>query len=252
MNVASIYFHQPLHELLRSKNREQLQVIQFKGQQTIKHLAESLGIPHTEIGQIKIAGMQLGFGYIMKSGDIVEVFPASAESDHLSGMFEHEHLVIPARFILDNHLGRLASDLRILGFDADYSNNYQDTQLAEIAIQTRRILLTRDRQLLMRKMIRFGYLVRSLEPDQQLLEILSRFNITSEINLFQRCTRCNHPLEPVEKEEIEHRLEPLTKKYFFDFHICPGCEQIYWAGSHVTKIRKHLLDLLSPGITDDI
>jgi len=252
MTVAYIYFHHPLHELLRARDREPLQRIEFKGQQTIKHLAESLGIPHTEIGQIKIAGTHLGFGYIMKNGDTVEIFPASAENDHLSDMFEHGRLVIPARFILDNHLGRLASDMRMLGFDADFSNHFQDTQLAEKAIQTGRILLTRDRQLLMRKMIRFGYLVRSLDPDQQLLEILNRFNITSDINLFQRCTRCNHTLEPVEKQEIEHRLEPLTKIYFFDFHICAGCEQIYWTGSHVTKIKKRLVDLLPQGITDDI
>ena len=244
MTIAHIQFHEPLQELLRSRNRAQLQRIEFKGSQTIKHLVESLGVPHTEVGQLQVMDNTIGFGYLVKSGDIVHVNVATADHDHLSGMFDDGRMTIPARFILDNHLGKLASDMRMLGFDAYYSNAYQDQGLVESAISEGRILLTRDRQLLMRKTIRYGYLLRSLQPDEQLLEILERFNLFSDINLFQRCMRCNHLLEPIEKKEIEHRLEPLTNKYFFEFHICTGCQQIYWSGSHVERMEKHLEEIL--------
>ena len=33
-------------------------------------------------------------------------------------------------FVLDNHLGRLAMYLRMLGFDTLYRNDYQDPELA--------------------------------------------------------------------------------------------------------------------------
>jgi len=241
---AHIQFHEPLQELLRTRNRTQLQRIEFKSSQTIKHLMESLGVPHTEIGQLQVIDNTIGFRYLVKSGDIVHVYPASASLDNLSGMFNDGRMTIPARFILDNHLGKLAADMRMLGFDADYSNAYQDQDLAESAISEGRILLTRDRQLLMRKTIRYGYLLRSLLPDEQLLEILKRFNLFSDINLFQRCMRCNHLLEQVEKKDIESQLQPLTKKYFRDFKICTGCQQIYWPGSHVERMEERLAEIL--------
>ena len=238
--TAHIHLHQPLQELLRSRIRGSLQPIEFKGHQTIKHLVESMGIPHTEIGMLQVMESRIGLGYLVKSGDVVHVYPATPVQDHLSGIFKDGQMVIPPHFILDNHLGKLAGDLRMLGFDAGYSNQYQDQELAEAAIAQKRILLTRDRQLLMRKFIQYGYLVRSLNPDEQLLEILQRFNLSAGINLFQRCMRCNQILKPVKKKEIQHRLESLTKKYFFEFKICPGCQRVYWPGSHIEKMEKRL------------
>lgn len=244
VTIAHIHFHEPLQELLRSRNREQLQRIEFKGSQTIKHLVESLGVPHTEVGLLQVMENTIGFGYLVKKGDMVHVHHSSADLDHLSGMFNDGRMTIPARFILDNHLGKLAGDMRMLGLDADYSNKYQDQELAETTVAEKRILLTRDRQLLMRKTIRYGYLLRSLQPDEQLLEILQRFNLFSDIKLFQRCMVCNHQLEPVERDEIEHRLEPLTKKFFFEFQICIGCGRIYWPGSHVERMETRLAEIL--------
>ncbi|MBU0482663.1 MAG: Mut7-C RNAse domain-containing protein [Proteobacteria bacterium] len=31
---------------------------------------------------------------------------------------------------------------------------------------------------------------------------------------------------------VLERLEPLTRKYYADFHHCPMCARIYWPGSH--------------------
>ncbi len=243
MTIADIHFHEPLQKLLRSKKGEHQVRIEFNSHQTIKHLVESLGVPHTEVGQLQVLDGLIGFGYEVKHGDRVHVYPATPDLDQLSGMFENGKIAIPARFILDNHLGKLAADLRMLGFDADYSNQYQDQELAETAVAQVKILLTRDRQLLMRKSVRYGYLLRSLQPDEQLLEILARFDLYADIQLFKRCIRCNQLLVQVEKETIEHRLEPLTKKYFNEFHICSGCQQVYWAGSHLERMEARITDI---------
>lgn len=145
---------------------------------------------------------------------------------------------IEPRFLLDCHLGRLNAHLRMLGFDCSYQNDYDDAMMTGIAQREARILLTRDRRLLMRKVIQHGYCLRSLEPLEQLTEVVQRFDLTDKIQPFHRCLRCNHPLEPVDKEAVIDRLEPLTKLYFDEFHICPACRQIYWKGSHYERMLK--------------
>ena len=233
-----------LNELLPKRCRYKQLEVKYQGRQSIKHIIESLGIPHTEIGFLTARGKPVDFNYLVQSGDVILVHPATPELDGLSGLFNDGKITLEPRFILDNHLGKLATYLRILGFDAMYRNDYQDDELAIITIDLDRILLTRDRQLLMRKTIRFGYLIRSLEPEEQVIEILHRFNLTEQITPFHRCLRCNAQLEPVQKESIMHRLQPKTKKYFQEFHICPQCERIYWKGSHYEQMDQLITNLL--------
>ena len=149
-----------------------------------------------------------------------------------------------ARFILDNHLGKLAASLRMLGFDTLYRNDYQDDELAATAAAEQRILLTRDRRLLMRKVIPRGYCVRPDDPQQQIRAVLHRYNLYRQVRPFQRCLRCNHPLQPVAKAEVFERLEPLTKLYFDEFSICPSCNQVYWEGSHYDTHAALIADLV--------
>jgi hypothetical protein len=125
----------------------------------------------------------------------------------------------------------------MLGFDSLYRNDYQDEQLAEIASREERTLLTRDRRLLMRKAITRGYCLHSTDPRQQAMEVLGRFKLSGQVNPFQRCLRCNSPLQWVNKEEIIDRLEPLTRLYFDEFRICPSCKQVYWKGSHYSHMQ---------------
>lgn len=217
---AVFSFEPGLEFFLQPNQRGRSVVVSFQGRQSIKHLVESLGIPHTEIGRILINGQPGGPDTITRDGDKVEVYSV------------RPHLPEKASFVLDAHLGKLTARLRMLGFNCLYKNDYQDPDLVEIAVSQGRILLTRDRRLLMRKGVSRGYCLRSLDPKEQMNEIISRFKLSGEITPFRRCMRCNHLLEPVEKEQIIDRLEPLTRKYFNDFRICPACQQVYWKGSH--------------------
>jgi uncharacterized protein with PIN domain len=232
-----------LNNLLPKKNRFKEVSVDFKGRQSVKHIIESLGIPHTEIGLIITNGNPVGFDYLVQDEDRINVHPASPENDQYSGILNNGNLMIKPKFILDNHLGKLATYLRIFGFDAMYHNDYQDDDLATDAVNLGRILLSRDRQLLMRKTIRYGYLIRSLEPDLQFIEIINRFNLGSLIQPFNRCLRCNTSLEPVNKETIVNRLQPKTKRYFQEFHICPHCDRIYWKGSHYDRMQQKIAEL---------
>jgi uncharacterized protein with PIN domain len=132
----------------------------------------------------------------------------------------------------------------MLGLDCLYRNDFQDEDLAQIASTGEHILLSRDRRLLMRKAVRYGYCIRSLEPEEQISEVLARFALSGYIIPFHRCLRCNALLEPVEKSAVLDRLEPLTQLYFNEFHRCPACGQIYWKGSHYDQMVVRLHHLL--------
>ena len=228
MSTAQFLFLGRLNDFLPREQRSQPIVVSFQGRQSLKHLAESLGVPHPEIGRIVVQGRDATLDRLALDGERVEVYP-----------IENGCPVAP-RFLLDCHLGRLTAYLRMLGFDSLYQNDYDDPVMAEIVHRDERILLTRDRRLLMRKLVQHGYCLRSLDSSEQVLEIVQRFDLTDKIQPFHRCLRCNHVLEPVEKEVILDRLEPLTKQYFDDFHLCPACRQIYWKGSHY----EHMQDLI--------
>jgi uncharacterized protein with PIN domain len=228
---AHFTFFAELNDFLPRHQKNTTFTIDFEDHQTIKHLIESLGVPHTEVGRILINGHPAEFSCCLQDGDGVTVYPADSP---LAG---------EPSFVLDNHLGQLATYLRMLGFDALYRNDYQDDELAHVAIQEGRILLTRDRRLLMRKVITLGYCPHQSDPRQQAVEVLRRFNLFGQVRPFQRCLRCNAPLQPVSKQDVLDRLEPLTKQYYNEFHLCPSCNQVYWKGSHFERMQQMIAEM---------
>lgn len=244
MKIARFHFHDDLNDFLPAERKEIWFSYRFQGPQSVKHLIESLGVPHIEVGLILVDGTPNGFDYLVKDGDDIEVFPlfsSAVNNSRLSQPFPPGE----RRFILDNHLGRLAYYLRMLGFDCLYQNNYQDEDLAAIASRGERILLTRDRRLLMRNAVKYGYCVRSKTPRLQLIEIIRRFDLAGAIVPFRRCMRCNGILQPVKKEDVLSQLQPLTKKYFDEFKICPECRQVYWKGSHYERMNQLINQILA-------
>lgn len=240
--TACFHFSTDLQGFLAHSDRGRPTIFSFKGQQSVKHLIEAAGVPHTEIGLLRANQRQIGLDYIVQDQDCIEVFSIY---DHPQETPECVTAKAP-KFILDNHLGKLATYLRMLGFDCLYDNQLSDQDLAHKSTTEGRILLTRDRRLLMRKIVHTGYFVRSKEPLDQAAEIIRRFNLYDKIQPFRRCLRCNHILEPVEKASILHRLQPKTRLYYEKFHICPRCDQIYWQGSHYERMLEMIQTILAP------
>jgi uncharacterized protein with PIN domain len=226
MSTAYFSFIGRLNDFLPREQRGQVIPVRFRERQSVKHLAESLGVPHPEIGRVQVNGGDEPLNVITQDQDRVEIHPVK------------DGYTVEPRFVIDGHLGRLAAYLRMLGIDSVYHSDFDDAQLAEVAQREARILLSRDRRLLMRKSVADGYCLRSLNSIEQLNEVVKRFDLANRTVPFHRCLRCNHLLEPVSKEEIIDRLELLTKKYFDEFHICTACGQIYWKGSHYERMQK--------------
>lgn len=239
---AFFIIHGALNDFLPARMRFQIIPVHFRGRQSVKHLVESLGIPHVEVGHIVIAQNQVDFDYLVGHLEHVQVYPYNEPLELPNTAYAPSDET--ARFVVDNHLGKLAAYLRMLGFDTIYRSDIQDDELAAIAHQEERILLTRDHRLLMRAYVRYGYWVRSKLPQLQIREIIQRWNLTPLVRPFRRCIRCNGVLLPVDKEQIQDRLQPLTKLYFEEFRICPDCQQIYWKGSHFERMNHFIMDTL--------
>ncbi|NOX79827.1 MAG: hypothetical protein GXP57_01815 [Deltaproteobacteria bacterium] len=141
---------------------------------------------------------------------------------------------------MDVNVGKLARLLRMAGFDTLYDRCWKDDKLVALCCRERRILLTRDLGLLQRKQVEFGRYIRALGPSEQLLEVIGLLGLERHVVPFSRCMVCNCPLQPIAKEKINHRLQPLTRKYYNSFSRCPGCRRIYWPGSHLDGMRQLL------------
>ena len=127
---------------------------------TIKHVVESLGVPHTEFDRVTVNGELRASTEQLSEGDRIEVFP-----------YPEPILLADPTFVVDGHLGRLSAYLRMLGFDTWYDRFADDVLLASIASGEHRVLLTRDVGLLKRREVEHGYCVRSDKPHNQLREV---------------------------------------------------------------------------------
>jgi uncharacterized protein len=205
---------------------------------SVKDIIEACGVPHPEVDLILVNGQPVDFDYPIAKDVTVELYPVEPSSPD----FKDKRLQVSRvnRFVVDGHLGTLARDLRLLGFDVAYDSHAEDRQLLDIMERENRALLTRDRRLLMHRVVKTGYCPRSQNADEQTVEVIRRFDLLNSPAPFTRCLRCNAPLRKVSKAEIMERLEPLTKIYYEQFRRCTGCDQIYWPGSHFSKLQKRL------------
>ena len=245
MAQAIFRFHNALNEFLSKDHKWNDIIVAFNGHETVKHLLESLGVPHTEVDIILVDGVSVDFAARLEDGCRVDVFPGSTQLENTSAIHLQQEPKGEPRFVADGHLGKLVSYLRLLGFDVLYCNDCSDEMLAELSSNQDRIMLTRDRGLLKRNQVRYGYCVMAKVPQTQVVEVLRRFNIADKARPFSRCARCNGSLIPVEKMAIFDRLEPKTKQYYNEFHVCQKCDQIYWKGSHFDRMESQLQNFLS-------
>ena len=128
----------------------------------------------------------------------------------------------------------------MLGFDTLYSNSYDDFSLSRISRDHRRIILTRDRELLKRSMITHGYCLRSDQPMEQLLEVLKRFDLREKIRPFSRCLRCNSLLREIDRERAAASVPEYVARTYERYKTCPECGRIYWQGSHWEHMKSVL------------
>lgn len=238
MAAVTFRFYGDLNFFLPANHRQRDIACPFNGPQSVKHLIESLGVPHPEIAAILIDGEPVGFEAMPIDGNRIAVYPELCVINMEDIAPLRPPYPDPPAFLADNHLGRLARYLRLLGIDTAYGGMEDDERLAERAADERRVLLTRDRGLLKRRLVIWGYCLRTTDSRGQLFDVARRFDLSGRFAPWTRCLRCNGLLQPVAKAAVLERLEPKTKLYYDEFQRCAGCGQIYWRGSHFGELER--------------
>jgi uncharacterized protein with PIN domain len=141
------------------------------------------------------------------------------------------------RFAVDAMLGRLAKWLRFMGYDTLYvdfsmvgSNN-----VAAMAAQGR-VLVSRNRKHMNPQWPQEQLVIENNDPMLQLREVFDKLDVRPDPNhFFTRCTICNGLLETVGREEVRKRVPEYVSESHDRFSRCPGCDKIYWPGTHLQR-----------------
>ncbi|HEC23782.1 MAG TPA: hypothetical protein ENI95_12790 [Chloroflexi bacterium] len=146
--------------------------------------------------------------------------------------------------LLDAMLGRLATWLRLMGYDAAYLADTDDIEVVRLARAEARVLLTRDRGLAARRGVR-AILIASQSLEEQLAQVIREIGPPPE-PITPRCSVCNTPLEPLPREAARERVPPYVWRTQQTFTYCPGCHRVYWPGTHWAAIQRQLREIGNP------
>jgi uncharacterized protein with PIN domain len=241
-------FRGDLAWFLRREFRQSGSVRRTLGEKTsVKDAIEACGVPHVEVDLIVQSDelgapvRPLGFSEVIESPCVLEIYSVPAPDEILpdAPRLQRRH---SERFVADGHLGTLVRYLRLLGVDVWYENHADDGRLLGVMEAEDRVLLTRDRRLLMHSVVHTGYCPRSDQPEEQAREVVRRFGLGLSSATWSRCLCCNGLLANVSKDEVLAALadEPRTLRHHENFLRCQQCGRIYWRGSHDKNLRQRL------------
>jgi Uncharacterized conserved protein len=148
------------------------------------------------------------------------------------------------KFIADNNVGKLAKWLRMIGYDTLLFKEVDDRKMIKIALNQSRVILTRDTQLMKRRLVTDGklkaILIKQDDPKMQLQETAKILNLDYHFRPLALCLECNQPLMPRSKEEVRDLVPPHVFKTQNQYMECPMCHRIYWQGTHWQAMVKKL------------
>jgi len=153
------------------------------------------------------------------------------------------------KFIVDQNVGRLVKWLRIMGYDTIFFNGSNDSLMIATALAEGRVILTRDTQIMRRRVVTKGLLkailIQSEYPQEQIRQVIETLNLDCLSRPFTLCLECNQPLVERSKEQVKDLVPPYVFKTQKQYMECPSCHRIYWRGTHwqaMTKRLEHFME----------
>ena len=141
-------------------------------------------------------------------------------------------------------MGKLAKWLRIMGYDTLFFNGTNDADLVAMALAEGRVILTRDTQIMRRRVVTSGQLkailINSDEPEQQMHQVIDTLNLDCQFRPFALCLECNQPLLERSKQEVKDLVPPFVFQTQSQYMECPACHRIYWRGTHWQAMTRKL------------
>jgi len=243
MPVAYARFYAELNDHLPAPKQYVRFARAFEDPCSVLQFIAGEGIPSGEVDLVLLNGVSADLPSVLHDGDQVSVYPVFETFDISTLQRIRSRPLRRPRFVLDVHLGKLSSLMRMLGIDTLYSNAYTDEEILTISQAEGRVVLSKDRGLLRHEALTRGFHVREKDPRLQIREVLERFDLRECVAPFTRCMRCNTLLEQVTREEVVEQLPPRVRETFRDFWRCATCARIFWRGSHYERMKALVLHL---------
>jgi hypothetical protein len=234
---AELRFYEELNDFLPEERRKVAFAVEVDRARSVKDAIESVGVPHTEVDLILVDGRSVDFAHLLRGGERVAVYPMFESLDITPVLRLRPMALRDPRFVADGHLGKLARNLRMAGFDTLYGNDWDDDEIVRISALQKRTILTRDKGMLRRGDVDRGYFVRAIEGEAQLAEVLERLQLERLVAPFTRCRECNTPLEDISRDAVLDRLPEKVRGLYDRFKHCPGCDRVYWEGTHFERMH---------------
>ncbi len=238
---AEFRFYEELNDFLPEERRKRDFPVEIDRARSVKDAIESVGVPHTEVDLVLVDGRSVDFTHLLRGGERVAVYPMFEALDISPLTRLRPRALRDPRFVADGHLGKLARHLRMAGFDTLWAKDWDDDEIVRLSLVQGRTILTRDKGMLRRKEVERGYFVRATESEAQLAEVVRALQLESGIAAFTRCRECNALLEEVPREAVLERLPEKVRGAYERFKRCPGCERVYWEGTHFARMKGVLL-----------
>ncbi len=150
-------------------------------------------------------------------------------------------------------MGKLAKWLRIMGYDARFFKGSSDSQMIDTAMAENRVILTRDTQIMRRRVVTSERLkaihIQSDEPERQMRQVMDTLKLDCHFQPFSICLECNQPLVGKSREQVKDLVPPYVFKTQSQYMGCLACHRIYWRGTHWRAMTKKLEKFMecSPG-----
>ena len=153
-------------------------------------------------------------------------------------------LISELKFIVDNNVGKLAKWLRIMGYDTLFFNGRDDSRMIATALAEGRVILTRDTQIMRRRVVTSGQLkailIKGDEPEQQMHQVIDTLNLDCYFRSFALCLECNESLLERSKQQVKDLVPPYVFQTQSQYMECPACHRIYWRGTHWQAMTRKL------------
>ena len=151
------------------------------------------------------------------------------------------------KFIADSNVGKLARWLRMIGYDTLLFKEKDDKRMIQIALKEGRVILTKDTQIMKRRLITNSKLkaifIKHDDPKAQLQQTVKALNLDYHFRPFSLCLECNQTLMPRSNDKVQSLVPSYVFKTQKQYMECPSCHRIYWQGTHWQAMVKELENL---------
>ena len=174
---AYFRYYEELNDFLPKEKRKKIFSYYFTDSLSIKSAIVNQGVPHDEVDLVLANGTSVSFDYQLQVGDRISIYPVFESLDISSVTCLRDKPLRQTKFLVDGDLDKLDRKLRMFGYDVLYRNDLQEAEVMAIALRERRIILTRDQELLKNEKLTHGYLVQTTDVELQFEEIIRRFDL---------------------------------------------------------------------------